>query len=89
MVNKIAFNLPNENPLGGVIQIELSGDDLPAWIEAATWHNGRDVVPRRIDDERDNSDGGELLLGIDLVKNLYSQFLVRFCYINSLNLREP
>ena len=44
MVNKIAFNLPNENPLGGVIQIELSGDDLPAWIGAATWHNGRDVV---------------------------------------------
>ena len=58
MVNKIAFNLPNENPLGGVIRIELWGEDLPAWIEAATWHKGRDLVPRRIDDERTmNSDG--------------------------------
>lgn len=58
MVNKVAFNLSDQNPLGGVIKIELSGEDLPAWIEAATWHKGRDVVPRRIDDERTmNSDG--------------------------------
>mgnify|MGYP001430338564 CR=1 FL=1 len=36
IANKIAFNLDGQNPLGGVIKIELSGEDLPAWIEAAT-----------------------------------------------------
>ena len=52
IANKIAFNLDGQNPLGGVIKIELSGEDLPAWIEAATWHKGRDVVPRKVNDER-------------------------------------
>ena len=52
IANKIAFNLDGQNPLGGVIKIELSGEDLPAWIEAATWDKGRDVVPRKVNDER-------------------------------------
>ena len=52
IANKIAFNLDGQNPLGGVIKIELSGEDLPAWIEAATWHKGRDVGPRKVNDER-------------------------------------
>ena len=52
IANKIAFNLDGQTPLGGVIKIELSGEDLPAWIEAATWHKGRDVVPRKVNDER-------------------------------------
>ena len=52
IAGKIAFNLTEKNPLGGVIEVELSGDNLESWIEAATWHKGRDTVPRRINDER-------------------------------------
>jgi len=56
---KIAFNLGSQKPLGGVIKIEMIGDDLPAWIEAATWHKGRDAVPRRINDERTMAEDGD------------------------------
>ena len=56
---KVAFNLTEKNPLGGVIEIELSGDDLETWIEAATWHKGRDTVPRRIHDERTMHNDGD------------------------------
>ena len=48
---KIAFPIPGETPFGGVIEIQLIGDDLPQWIEAATWHSGRQYVPRGIGDE--------------------------------------
>ena len=56
---KVAFNLGSQNPLGGVIKVEMIGDDLSAWIEAATWHKGRDTVPRRINDERTMNDDGD------------------------------
>ena len=59
LANKIAFNLEGQNPLGGVIRIELYGDDLQTWIEAATWHKGRDVVPRKVNDERTMSNDGD------------------------------
>ncbi len=59
ITNKIAFNLEGQNPLGGVIKIELFGDDLQTWIEAATWHKGRDVVPRKVNDERTMSSDGD------------------------------
>ena len=59
IAGKVAFNLTEKNPLGGVIEIELSGDDLETWIEAATWHKGRDTVPRRIHDERTMHDDGD------------------------------
>lgn len=59
IAKKIAFNLDVGNPLGGVINIELSGDNLADWLEAATWHKGRDAVPKRIDDERKMDIDGE------------------------------
>ena len=58
IAGKVAFNLEGQRPLGGTITVELSGDDLASWIEAATWHKGRDTVPRRINDDRTmNQDG--------------------------------
>ena len=48
---KVAFPLPNETPLGGVILIEIKGLDVKDWLEAATWHEGRDYIPRRVGDE--------------------------------------
>ena len=59
IAGKVAFNLTEQNPLGGVIEITLSGDDLETWIEAATWHKGRDTVPRRINDDRKMQIDGE------------------------------
>jgi predicted RNA binding protein with dsRBD fold (UPF0201 family) len=56
---KIAFNLPGEKPLGGLITIRLEGKNLKDWIEAATWHKGRDSIPRSIDDEMAMDDSGE------------------------------
>ena len=47
------------NPLGGVINVELSGENLADWLEAATWHKGRDAVPKKINDERKMEVDGE------------------------------
>ncbi len=51
LVGKISFPLPNESPLGGEITIQLIGNDVKDWLEAATWHEGRDNVPRRVGDD--------------------------------------
>ncbi len=59
IANKIAFNLEQGNPLGGVINVELKGENLADWLEAATWHKGRDTVPKRINDERQMDFDGE------------------------------
>ena len=59
IANKIAFNLEQGNPLGGVINVELKGENLADWLEAATWHKGRDAVPKRINDERQMDLDGE------------------------------
>jgi predicted RNA binding protein with dsRBD fold (UPF0201 family) len=56
---KIAFNIPGEKPLGGLIKISLEGNNLKDWIEAATWHKGRDSIPRSIDDELAMDKSGE------------------------------
>ena len=56
---KIAFNIPGENPLGGLITIRLKGKNLQDWIEAATWHKGRDSIPRSINDELAMDKSGE------------------------------
>jgi len=48
---KISFPLPNESPLGGVILIEITGHDIKDWLEAATWHEGREYIPRKIGDD--------------------------------------
>lgn len=48
--NKIAFT--NEQaPLGGCFTIQLEGSGLGDWIEAVTWHNGRQEVPRQLNDD--------------------------------------
>jgi len=58
LAGKVAFPLPNEIPLGGVFTITLASDELGDWLEAATWHSGRDSVPRKIgDDNTMNADG--------------------------------
>jgi predicted RNA binding protein with dsRBD fold (UPF0201 family) len=56
---KISFNIPNERPLGGLITIKLSGESLNDWVEAATWHKGRDTMPRSVNDERAMDKSGE------------------------------
>jgi len=51
LVGKVAFPIPGEIPLGGVITVELGGEDISDWIEAATWHRGRVSIPRNIGDD--------------------------------------
>ncbi|MBT4066319.1 MAG: hypothetical protein HOE76_03790 [Euryarchaeota archaeon] len=51
MSGKVAFPLPGDTPLGGVIVVEIGGENLEDWLEAATWHNGRENIPRRVRDE--------------------------------------
>lgn len=59
MVGKVAFPLPDEIPLGGTITITLASAELGDWLEAATWHPGRDKVPRTIGDEKTMAKDGE------------------------------
>ena len=56
---KIAFPIPGEIPVGGVIFVELEGGGLEDWLQAATWHEGRSTVPRSVKDERAMDDDGE------------------------------
>lgn len=51
LANKVAFTLPSDSPLGGLITVEIRGIDLADWLEAATWHSGRETIPRHIGDE--------------------------------------
>lgn len=48
--NKISFTY-EEVPLGGCFEIQLEGAGLGDWIEAVTWHNGRQEVPRQLNDD--------------------------------------
>ena len=48
--NKISFT-NEEVPLGGCFTIRLEGSGLGDWIEAVTWHNGRQEVPRQLNDD--------------------------------------
>lgn len=59
IVGKIAFPLVDEQPSGGVISVMLEGENLGDWLEAATWHKGRDIAPRSIKDELAMDEGGE------------------------------
>ena len=56
--NKIAFT-NEETPLGGCFTIRLEGSGLGDWIEAATWHNGRQDIPRHLHDELAMHQDGE------------------------------
>ena len=40
-----------EVPLGGCFTIHLEGTGLGDWIEAVTWHNGRQEIPRQLNDD--------------------------------------
>lgn len=59
LASKVAFPLPGETPLGGVIEVTLRSPNLTDWLHAATWHKGRDSVPRTIDDERSMASDGD------------------------------
>lgn len=48
--NKIAFTY-EEVPLGGCFTIHLEGTGLGDWIEAVTWHKGRQEIPRQLNDD--------------------------------------
>lgn len=64
IVGKIAFPLAEEQPLGGVISITLEGEHLGDWLEAATWHKGRDIAPRSIKDDLAMGEDGEAVTWI-------------------------
>ena len=57
-IGKASFVL-EESPLGGTMEISLTGRDIVLWLEQATWHNGRDVVPREVGDELSMTETGE------------------------------
>lgn len=59
MAGKVAFPLPGDSPLGGIITVEIGGENLEDWLEAATWHSGRENIPRRVGDELTMDDNGE------------------------------
>ena len=48
---KVAFVLEAERTIGGVIEVMLESEDLPDWLQEATWHAGRMEVPRSVGDE--------------------------------------
>ncbi len=55
---KIAFSY-EEAPLGGCFEIHLKGMGLSDWIEACTWHSGRQNVPRQLHDEAAMDERGD------------------------------
>ena len=62
---KLSFAVFDEQQLGGVITIKLEGEDLLAWIEEATWHPGRDEIPRTIGDDLSMNQDGTPITWID------------------------
>ena len=57
-IGKASFVL-EESPLGGTMEISLNGRDIVLWLEQATWHKGRDIVPREVGDELSMTETGE------------------------------
>jgi len=57
-IGKVSFVLGG-SPLGGTMEISLTGRDIVIWLEQATWHNGRDIVPREVGDELAMTEDGE------------------------------
>ena len=55
---KIAFSY-EEAPLGGCFEIHLEGMGLADWIEASTWHSGRQNVPRQLHDDAAMDERGD------------------------------
>ena len=61
---KIAFVF-DDAPLGGCFEIKLEGLGLADWIEASTWHRGRQTVPRQLHDDGAMDDSGKHQPGIN------------------------
>ena len=59
MSGKVSFVVNDKLVLGGVITVEISGNDLANWLEAATWHSGRETIPRHVRDDYSMRDDGE------------------------------
>tara|TARA_B100000614_G_scaffold29855_1_gene23285 strand:- start:305 stop:811 length:507 start_codon:yes stop_codon:yes gene_type:complete len=59
LAGKVAFAIDDKEPLGGVITIEIGGEGLEDWLEAATWHEGRDYIPRKVRDDLSMDASGE------------------------------
>ncbi len=57
-IGKVSFVL-GENPLGGTMEVCLTGRDIVLWLEQATWHHGREKVPRGVGDELAMTETGE------------------------------
>ena len=50
IAGKVSF-VVDQRALGGMIKIEISGEDLDIWLEQQTWHEGRNEFPRFSGDE--------------------------------------
>ena len=59
MSGKVSFVVNDKLVLCGVITVEISGNDLANWLEAATWHSGRETIPRHGRDDYSMRDDGE------------------------------
>jgi predicted RNA binding protein with dsRBD fold (UPF0201 family) len=59
LAGKLSFTVIGERPLGGTISIDLEGEDLDIWLEEATWHPGREEIPRNIGDDLQMFTDGE------------------------------
>ena len=57
-IGKVSFVLEG-SPLGGTMEITLTGRDIVIWLEQATWHNGREIVPREVGDELAMNETGD------------------------------
>ena len=49
LVGKVSFPL-GERVTGGEIDISISGNGIDLWLEEATWHRGRSLIPRNVGD---------------------------------------
>ena len=65
LAGKVAFVLNDEKSLGGTIDITLRGDNLAAWIEESTWHEGRIEYPRSLSDDWSMHKDGEVSEWVD------------------------
>ncbi len=58
VAGKVAFSLADEPENAGSIRVEMEGKGLAEWLESVTWHQGRNSVPRTVNDDlRMQADG--------------------------------
>jgi len=50
MKEVISF-IVQDAPLGGSMKIELEKENLEIWLEDQTWHPGRELIPRQVNDD--------------------------------------